>query len=188
LTAVGAAIALVSAFIVTAAVMESATGGDSKASPGVYAGLIAFFGGVMVSGAYLVWRMLLRRPASSGAARPDVGSTGTARRPAGQQTTSPSDAPPATAAERERRVLRLAEAEHGRVTIPEVAARFGLLTRPCPAQTTWPTPVCMMAAPPNHLARRLARNVRLGEYRGRNKRHACNVSLLRMQHRRRTIG
>jgi hypothetical protein len=107
LSAVGIGMALFSAFIVAAAVVESATGGDGKTSPGVYAGLIVFFGGLLVLGAYLAWRMLRPRPATAG-----VGQAGAA----------PAEAP-RTDASRERDVLRFAEAEHGRVTIPEVAAR-----------------------------------------------------------------
>ena len=107
LAAVGVVIALVSAFFVAAALVEAATGGDGKTSPGVYAGLVVFFGGTFAGGAYLVWRMLQKRPAPAGAGRP-----------AGQQ----APAPP-TEADRERQVLRFAESEHGRVTIPEVAAR-----------------------------------------------------------------
>jgi hypothetical protein len=106
LTAVGLMIALVSAFFVAAAVVESASGGDGKTSPGVYAGLIVFFGGTFVGGAYLVWRMLQKRPGIDGSGDPLA------------------DEPPAppTEADRERQVLRFAEQEHGRVTIPEVAA------------------------------------------------------------------
>jgi hypothetical protein len=105
LTAVGAAIAIVSAFFVAAAVVESLTGGDGKTSPGVYAGLIVFFGGTMAGGAYLVWSMLKKRPGASSA-----------------DTASGAPAP-RSEADRERTVLRFAEKEHGRVTIPEVAAR-----------------------------------------------------------------
>jgi hypothetical protein len=121
--ALGIVVALFGTLFLVFFVSEFATGGNGRTQPPVYVGLIVFFGGVTASGAYLFWHMLLRRPAASGAARPGVGSSGRAHRAAGQQTTSPADGPPATAAERERRVLRLAEAEHGRVTIPEVAAR-----------------------------------------------------------------
>src|SRR6187402_1586975 len=106
LTASGGMSALVSAFFVAAAVVESATGGDGKTSPGVYAGLFVFFGGTFAGGAYLVWRMLRKGP-------------GTAR--GGDPAADAQPAPP-TEADRERQVLRFAEAEHGRVTIPEVAA------------------------------------------------------------------
>jgi hypothetical protein len=99
LAAVGAMIALVSAFFVAAALVESAAGGDGKTSPGVYAGLIAFFGGTFVAGTYLVWYMVRKRAP-------------THERPV-----------PPTEADRERQVLLYAESEHGRVTIPEVAAR-----------------------------------------------------------------
>jgi hypothetical protein len=105
LTVVGVMIALVSAFFVAAALVESASGGDGKTSPGVYAGLIVFFGGTFVGGAYLVWYMLRKRAG---------GGTG-----AGEAQPAPA---PRSDADRERQVLRFAEAEHGRVTIAEVAA------------------------------------------------------------------
>ena len=106
LTAIGAMIALVSAFFVAAAIVESATGGDGKTSAGVYAGLIVFFGGTFAGGAYLVWRMLQRRRGTG-----DAVDLAAEAQPA-----------PPTEADRERQVLRFAESEHGRVTIPEVAA------------------------------------------------------------------
>jgi hypothetical protein len=108
--AIGIAIALVSGFFVAAAVVESATGGDGKTSPGVYAGLIIFFGGLFLMGAYLAWRMLRPRGASSGAS----GASGSGQT-FGWPASSPSDA------DRERRVLRIAEQEKGRVTVAEVA-------------------------------------------------------------------
>ena len=102
LAAVGIAVAIFSSFFVIAAVVESATGGDGKTSPGVYAGLIVVFGGMMAGGIYLAWRMLRKKPAAGAHA-----ATGGAF----------------TDADRERQVLRFAESEHGRVTIPEVASR-----------------------------------------------------------------
>lgn len=107
LAAVGFAIALFSSFFVATAVVESMTGGDGKTSPGVYAGLILVFGGMMAGGLYLAWRMLRKRPAPAG------------------QTGGPW-AGPQTDADRERIVLRFAESEKGRVTIPEVASRCNL--------------------------------------------------------------
>jgi hypothetical protein len=107
LGAIGIGIALVSGFFVAAAVVESATGGDGKTSPGVYAGLIFFFGGAFLVGAYLAWRMLRSRRATGG--EPASGPAG-AERPR-----QPSDA------DRERQVLRVAEQEKGRLTVPEVA-------------------------------------------------------------------
>ena len=106
LATIGILIALVGGFFVAAAVVESAAGGDGKTEPGVYAGLIVFFGGLMVVGAYLAWRMLQKHPGEAGTGDPVA------------------DEPPAppTEAERERRVLRFAEVEHGRVTVSEVAA------------------------------------------------------------------
>jgi hypothetical protein len=119
----GAAVALVGALFFVYFVIELSRGGNGKTEPGVYAGLIVFFGGIMASGIYLFWRMLVARSAAaSGAARPGMGSAGGRRRPAGQQSTAQPDRPPADAAERERRVLKLVEREHGRVTIPEVAS------------------------------------------------------------------
>jgi hypothetical protein len=115
LGAVGIGVALFSAFFVVTAVVESATGGDGKTSQGVYAGLIVFFGMLLIGGAYLAWRMFTKKPATAG------GAAGvTAAGPAGQAT------PTRTEAELERLVLRFAEQEHGRVTIPEVAARCDL--------------------------------------------------------------
>jgi hypothetical protein len=107
LTAVGVVVALVSAFFVATAVVESASGGDGKTSPSVYAGLIVFFGGTFLASAYLVWRMVRPRSATAVWAR----SSG------GQRVAPPTEA------DRERQILRFAERERGRVTIPEVAAR-----------------------------------------------------------------
>jgi len=108
-----------------------ASGGDGKTEAPVYVGLIVFFGGMTAAGLYLAWRMFRPVAASFGATRPGTGATGSAPRPASRPTPAqpagpPRPAPPATAAERERRVLRLVEAEHGRVTIPEVAVRCGM--------------------------------------------------------------
>jgi hypothetical protein len=107
LAAVGIAVALFSSFFVAAAVVEIASGGDGKTSPGVYAGLIVVFGGMLAGGIYLAWRMLKRRP-----------TTGVHPGQAGGAWGGPP-----TDADRERQVLRFAESEDGRVTIPEVATR-----------------------------------------------------------------
>ena len=113
LGSVGIGIALFSAFFVVTAVVESATGGDGKTSPGVYAGLIVFFGLLMAGGAYLAWRMFTKKPTTAGVAGVGTGASG--------QTP-----PTRSEADRERLILRLAEQEHGRVTVPEVAARCDL--------------------------------------------------------------
>ena len=104
LTAVGATIALVSAFFVAGGIVQLATG-DTETPRDGSVGLIVIFGGTFVAGAYLIWRMLRRRPRDAGSGDPLV------------------DEPPAppTEADRERQVLRFAESEHGRVTVPEVA-------------------------------------------------------------------
>jgi hypothetical protein len=107
LAAVGIAVAIFSSFFVAAAVVEMASGGDGKTSPGVYAGLLVVFGGMLAGGVYLAWQMLRRRPAAGGHPGQAGGAWGG----------------PPTEADRERQVLRFAESEHGRVTIPEVATR-----------------------------------------------------------------
>ncbi|HZO25616.1 MAG TPA: hypothetical protein VFH48_06430 [Chloroflexota bacterium] len=124
----GIVVALFGALFFVYFITELSSGGDGKTQPGVDAGLIVFFGGLMAAGAYLAWRMLRPQPASSGAARPGADQAGAARRPGGQRGAGQpgSPPPPATEAERERRVLRLAEQEHGRVTVPEVAARCNM--------------------------------------------------------------
>jgi hypothetical protein len=124
LLAVGVLIALCSAFFVVTALVEVASGGDGKTSPGVYAGLVIFFLGTGACGAFLIWRAMRDRSASritlgsqptSGPARPGQTGAGPAR-PDG----------PDTAADRERRILQFAEAEKGRVTVAEVAAHCRL--------------------------------------------------------------
>jgi hypothetical protein len=127
LGALGIAIALFGALFFVYFVSEWSSGGDGKTTPGVYAGLIVFFGGLTAAGAFLTWRMLRPRPASSGVARPGAQHAGSGRRR--QRPGAPGEAataPAANAAERERRVLRLAERERGRVTVPEVAARCSM--------------------------------------------------------------
>jgi hypothetical protein len=141
LTAAGIGLALFGGLFFVYFAVEFALGGDGKIEPGVYAGLIVFFGGMLASGIFLIWRSSKVRP-SAGKARPGgagsaaspTGAAGDGRRGAGRQDRSPSsppdqdesDRPPADAAERERRVLRLAEREHGRLTVTEVSAHCGL--------------------------------------------------------------
>jgi hypothetical protein len=78
-------------------------GGESKTEPSVLVGIMVFSVGVLVACGSLLWRMLRPTPSGSGASRP-------AR----------------TDADREREVLRLAEIEHGRLTVTETAARCDL--------------------------------------------------------------
>ena len=117
LAAVGIVMALFSGLMLTYFIGQ-ATSGTSKNEPGINIGLIVFFGGMLAAGLYLTWRMLRAQTSSLGEARPGVGQAAGDGRQGAHRTA----APPATEAERERRVLRLAEHEHGRVTIPEVAA------------------------------------------------------------------
>ena len=128
LGALGIIVALFGALFFVYFITEWSSGGDGKTQPSVYAGLIVFFGGLMTAGAYLAWRMLRPQPTASGAARPGAGQAGPARRAGGRRGSGQPESPPPPAdeAERERRVLRLAEQEHGRVTVPEVAARCGM--------------------------------------------------------------
>lgn len=107
---VGAGVALISAFFVVTALVESITGGNGKTSPGVYAGLIVFFGLLMAGGAFLAWRMFRKQPATAGAGSNSGGAAGATRAAR-------------TDTDRERLMLRLAEEEHGRVTVPEAAVR-----------------------------------------------------------------
>jgi hypothetical protein len=126
--AAGIVVALVGGLFLAVFLTEAASGGDGKTEPSVYAGLIIFFAGLTAAGAYLAWRMLRPRPATTGAARPGAEAADAGQRGRGGRRTDPpgAPAPPADAAERERRVLRLAELERGRVTIPEVAARCAM--------------------------------------------------------------
>ena len=122
---IGILIALVGGLFLSVFVVEAVSGGDGKTEPAVYAFLIVFFGGLTAAGGYLAWRMLRPRPATSGSARPGAEPTASGQRGRGGRRAGRAGAPtaPANEAERERRVLRLAEQEQGRVTISEVAAR-----------------------------------------------------------------
>ena len=104
--ALGIIVALFGALFLVFFIAEFSTGGNGRTQPPVYAGLIVFFGGTMVGGAFLVWQMLKKRP---GAPSDDAASS------------TPAPAPPSQA-DRERTILRFVEKEHGRVTVPEVAA------------------------------------------------------------------
>lgn len=123
LATVGIAMALFGGLFLAVAVSEAVAGSDPKTTPDVYAMLFVFFGGTTVAGGCLAWQMLRSRPTASGEARPGAGQTGAS---AGDGVDQPGSHPPADEAERERRVLRLAEREEGRVTIPETAARCNM--------------------------------------------------------------
>ena len=99
----GLVVALFAALFFTVAITELATGGDGKTSLGVYVGLIVFLGLTMAAGAWLAWTRLWQAPGRAG------------HRP-----------PPMSDAEREQRVLDLAERQGGRVTVAEVASRCDL--------------------------------------------------------------
>jgi hypothetical protein len=115
LIAVGALIALCSAGLVITAVVEVASGRDGKTSPGVYAGLIVFFLGGTLVGAFMIWLAVRSRPdgrvSQPGPSMiyPTVGQTSDGAGQGGD-------------VDRERRILQFAEKENGRVTVAEVAA------------------------------------------------------------------
>jgi hypothetical protein len=111
---VGVGVAIVGGMFFAAFLVTLLTGGDGKTEPGVLAGLVVFFGGMLAAGVYIAWRMFHGKPT------PRAAAAGAGRPGTGVRSAPP---PPQTDAERERRVLRFAEHERGRVTIPEVATR-----------------------------------------------------------------
>jgi hypothetical protein len=120
LAAVGGGMALFGGLMLAYFIGEL-TSGKSENTAGLNAGLVVFFGGMLAVGVYLIWRMI--RPVNVdavGATRPGVASQ------RGQSTRPSAPQPPTTDEARERVVLKLAEKQHGRVTIPEVAARCDL--------------------------------------------------------------
>jgi hypothetical protein len=103
----GLVMALFSAFFVAAALGEMVTGGDGKTSFGVYLGLLVFFLGAGAVGAWLAYvNLWQRRTAPSG--RADAASA------------------PRSEAAREDCILDLAQREHGRITVAEVASHCNL--------------------------------------------------------------
>jgi len=96
----GVIIGLFSSFLVATAIVEIANGGDGKTPVSVLVGIVVFFGGSAVAGAYLARRMLWR--------------SGRAAAPAMRTEVA------------EKRVLALATNLGGRTTIAEAAARCGL--------------------------------------------------------------
>ena len=119
LAAVGGGIALFGGLMLAYFIGEL-TSGKSENTAGLNAGLIVFFGGMLAVGVYLIWRMIRTANVDAvGATRPGVA---TPRWP----SSAPSAPPPTTDEARERAVLKLAEKQHGRVTVPEVAARCDL--------------------------------------------------------------
>jgi hypothetical protein len=92
---------------------------------GIDVGLIVFFGGMTLAGIYLARQMYRTQPAATGAARPGTDGSAAGRKGRRQQSDGPPE-PPTSPAERERRVLHFAQREHGRVTVPEVAAHCGM--------------------------------------------------------------
>jgi hypothetical protein len=118
-------IALCGIAAVVTALVEVSTGGDGKTTPGVYAGLIVFFGGVGAVGVYMIWQALKAGSPSDASASGSPLASGPSR--PGHPGAGPAtpDGPDADA-DRERRILQFAEAEKGRVTVAEVAAHCRL--------------------------------------------------------------
>jgi hypothetical protein len=116
LGATGIGMALVSGFF-TAYFVGDLASSTPENTPGIDVGLVIMFGGLLAVGVAMAYWAFFKRPSASGAARPGTGGTG-------GQDAAPTR--PATPAEREHRVLLLAEQHHGRVTVPEVAAHCGL--------------------------------------------------------------
>ncbi|MCC6178118.1 MAG: hypothetical protein IT305_22680 [Chloroflexi bacterium] len=102
----GVVTALCSAFFVATALGEMVTGGDGRTSFGVYLGLFVFFLGTGVMGTWLAYANLWRRQVA-----PRRASTA---------------AEPGANAVREDCILGLAQQEHGRVTVAEVASHCNL--------------------------------------------------------------
>jgi hypothetical protein len=95
---IGIALVLFSLFMVATAIVEILGGGDGKTQPSVYAGLIVFFTGTGVVGAWLIWTNFRKRRAR------------------------PVSAP----VDRDQCILDLARSAHGRVTVAEVASHCDL--------------------------------------------------------------
>jgi hypothetical protein len=130
LGALGIGIALFGGTFLVYFVNILSAGGTEKTSPSTAAGLVVFFAGVLAVGIFLAWRMFGGYPMASGRSHPGAeaagGRRGGRRAGSGREDDDPDEQPPATPAERERRILRLAERGRGRVTIPEVAARCAM--------------------------------------------------------------
>jgi hypothetical protein len=113
--AIGVGIALLGAGLLAAAVVGLVTGGDGETN---HVGLIAIFGAMTWWGLNIAWPELGPR---------SLARQLHARRAAGQSPgTRATDPAALEAAEREKRVLHLAEKEQGRVTALEVAGRCDL--------------------------------------------------------------
>jgi len=115
---IGVGIALLGAGLLAIAAGDLATGGDSETPRPSLVGLIVLFGAMTWWGLQIGWPELAPRP---------LARRLRARLTAGRRvTTAPLDPAASEAAERERRVLALAEREQGRVTVLEVAGRCDL--------------------------------------------------------------
>ncbi len=99
----GAGVAFFSAIFAAALFGELVTGGDGKTSFGAYLGLLVFLSLTLAGGAWLAWTRLWRAPGRAGHRKPTP-----------------------DAAEREQRILDLAEQRTGRVTVAEVASKCDL--------------------------------------------------------------
>ena len=116
--AIGVGVALLGAGLLASAVVALATGGDAETPRPTLVGLIVVFGAMTWWGLRGAWPELGPRP---------LARRLLAWRAAGRSSgATPPDPAVREAAERERRVLGLAEKEQGRVTVLEVAGRCDL--------------------------------------------------------------
>lgn len=113
--AIGVGIALLGAGLLGSAGVGLVTGGDGETN---HVGLIAIFGAMTWWGLQIAWPELAPRPL----ARRLLAWRESRHGPVAE----PTDPAALEAAERERRILALAEKEQGRVTVLEVAGRCDL--------------------------------------------------------------
>lgn len=120
--AIGVGIALLGAGLLAITAVDLATGGDPTTTPVAKVGLMVLFGAMTWWGIDIGWPELAPRPLAR-----RLLAWNAARRAASQRPVD-DDAEPVdpAAAERERRVLSLAEKEQGRVTVLEAAGRCDL--------------------------------------------------------------
>ena len=120
--AIGLGIALLGAGLLAMAAVDLATGGDGTLTPVASVGQMVVLGAMIWWGLQIGWPGLAPRPLG----RRLLAWTA-ARRAAGRDRAADAAAPvDPVAAERERRVLGVAEREQGRVTVLEVASRCDL--------------------------------------------------------------
>ena len=120
--AIGLGIALLGAGLLAMAAVEMVTGGDGTQTRVAYAGQMVVLGAMIWWGLKIGWPGLGPRPLVQ-----RIVAWNAARRAAGQDRADEAVAAvDPVAAEREQRILGVAEKEQGRVTVLEVASRCDL--------------------------------------------------------------